>query len=331
MPLPPGALTRLILLGLLVPGIAAAEPHPDDGHADLIEAFRAAVDEAEGRPAEEMIHLASLRRPLAHEVELLSGERSAESAKQLDAARQRLARMTEAIRERLDWPVPEPTTIPHTSDAPRIDGALDEAAWGEARRLACDVQLDHRKPVDAPRTAVRMMWDERFIYVGFDCADAQLLAPALERDAAVYNHDAVEVFLMPDRRTASYWEVVVGAGGAIFDALHTKYPDRFGSLSRPTLNMRGLAVAVRVDGTLNDASDTDERFTVEMAIPFAELPEYSRSKPEVGDGLYFMLARIDRNDPARRRYRAYACAPMLTWMHNVNNYGKLTLVEALDD
>ena len=36
-------------------------------------------------------------------------------------------------------------------------------------------------------------------------------------------------------------------------------------------DLRGLKTAVHVDGTLNDPSDTDKGWTVEMAIPIASL------------------------------------------------------------
>jgi hypothetical protein len=45
-------------------------------------------------------------------------------------------------------------------------------------------------------------------------------------------------------------------------------------------DIRGLKTAVHVEGTLNDPTDKDKAWTVEMAVPFAVLRECVPGKPE---------------------------------------------------
>jgi hypothetical protein len=78
------------------------------------------------------------------------------------------------------------------------------------------------------------------------------------------------VFINPNNSTHQYYEFEVNALNTIFDLfLNNPYRD-FG---KPMISWdaEGLRTAVKVQGTLNDPSDTDKGWTVEMAIPFKAL------------------------------------------------------------
>ena len=50
--------------------------------------------------------------------------------------------------------------------------------------------------VDREPTEVRLLWDERFLYIAFSCTDRDIVAdPGLKRDGDVYEADACEFFL----------------------------------------------------------------------------------------------------------------------------------------
>jgi hypothetical protein len=139
------------------------------------------------------------------------------------------------------------TRAPVTSD-----GKLDEAAWKAAPPAGPLVDALTGRPASPP-TEVRMLWDERALYLGVRCED-----PDVGAAAAPWNGDAVEV-LIADRGSRGpqlRWQV--GPGGVIKD------------LSEPAA-ARPPIVAAQVQGTIDDHRDRDRGWTVEMAIPLAAL------------------------------------------------------------
>ena len=149
------------------------------------------------------------------------------------------------------------------------------------------------------------------------------MAPDLQRDEAVYKDDCVEMFILPEFRTGTYWEIVVGPGGSVFDAIHCKKPAGWGMLARVYEDLKGMRIGCRIEGTLNRPGDEDTGYTVEIAVPADELPEYSRTRLAAGHRLHFMLVRLDRNG---EEFKTYAYQPLLSWGHNIWNHAVMELV-----
>jgi hypothetical protein len=103
-----------------------------------------------------------------------------------------------------------------------VDGVLSEPSWAAAEPYDGFVQLfpeEGRPPTE--RTEVRVLYDDRALYVGIRCADsdaASLVRPLGRRDKAPFS-DSVAVILDSnrDRRTAFYFEL--NAAGVQSDAL----------------------------------------------------------------------------------------------------------------
>ncbi len=103
-----------------------------------------------------------------------------------------------------------------------VDGRLDEESWAAAEPYDGFQQLipeEGRPPSE--RTEVRVLYDDRAVYVGVRCADsraADLARPLGRRDNAPYS-DSVAVLLDSNRGglTASYFEL--NAAGVQSDAL----------------------------------------------------------------------------------------------------------------
>src|SRR5207247_5886907 len=78
-----------------------------------------------------------------------------------------------------------------------IDGKLDDKAW-EAASPAVSLQFLWENQTGAKqKTSVRLLWDDQYLYVGYDCEDADITAQFLERDDPTYRDDAVEIFINP--------------------------------------------------------------------------------------------------------------------------------------
>ncbi len=83
-------------------------------------------------------------------------------------------------------------------------------------------------------------------------------------------------------------EFEVNALGTEWDLMLTR-PYRDGGAPLNAWNMNGMRSAVKLYGTLNDPSDTDDKWTFEMAIPLSTLLEVRYGKREIEDGEQWRL------------------------------------------
>ena len=73
-----------------------------------------------------------------------------------------------------------------------VDGKLDDPAWKTAGTI--EFQFPWREQTGAKqKTIARVLWDDQYLYVGYDCEDADIVAHYLERDDPTYKDDAVEI------------------------------------------------------------------------------------------------------------------------------------------
>jgi hypothetical protein len=156
-------------------------------------------------------------------------------------------------------------------EAPRIDGRLDEAAWDDVAWTEPFLDIEgERRPAPRFETRVRMMWDETRLYIGAVLEEPHLQASLEKRDTVLYLDNDFEVFIDPDGDTHDYFELEVNALGTEWD-LRLGKPYRDGGRADHAWDIAGLRTAVSLDGTLNDPSDRDRGWSVEIAIPFAAL------------------------------------------------------------
>ncbi len=221
-----------------------------------------------------------------------------------------------------------------------IDGKADEADWEKAEWTAdfADIEGD-KKPKPLFRTRLKMLWDNTNLYLLAELEDEHIWAYYDTHDQIVYHENDIEVFIDPDGSTHDYYEYEVNARNTLFDLFMPK-PYRNGGQAMIPWNSEGFKSAVSIDGTLNDPSDTDRKWTVEMKIPFADLrsgeltqiPDnkqiwkinFSRVewRTEVVDGKYQKM-----KDPASNRdypeYNWVWSPPGLINMHYPERWGNL--------
>ena len=176
-----------------------------------------------------------------------------------------------------------------------IDGSLDEAAWTAAPSTATfvDIQGD---PLPEPRlaTSAKMLWDAEYLYIGVVMVEPHLWATLTERDSVIFYDNDFEVFLDPDDDTHNYYELEINALGTEWDLLLQK-PYRDGGPALNEFDTPGLLSAVRLVGTLNDPSDLDEGWSMEIAIPWNALRAIAgRTVPPVdGDVWWANFSRVE--------------------------------------
>lgn len=200
-----------------------------------------------------------------------------------------------------DFPVPAIPCAPRQyvclrAPAPLVvDGALDEAAWRDASWT--DPFVDIEGPArPAPRfiTRAKLLWDDDNLYVGADIEEPDLWGTLTERDAVIFHDNDFELFIDPDGDTHEYYELEINVLGTVWDLLLIR-PYRDGGPAVNAWDIAGLRAAVRLDGTLNDPSDRDHGWTVELALPWAVLREcaHREAPPRDGDRWRLNFSRVE--------------------------------------
>lgn len=156
----------------------------------------------------------------------------------------------------------------HVKQAPVIDGDVEDAVWQQVKwtRDFQDIE-GHLKPQPPLQTNVKMLWDDSCLYVAARIRDPHVWATLSHHDDIVYKDNDFELFIDPTNSTHKYFEIEVNALNTIFDLFLTR-PYRNDGAAVTGWDTHGLRSAVKVEGTLNNPSDTDKGWTVEMAVPF---------------------------------------------------------------
>ncbi len=189
----------------------------------------------------------------------------------------------------LAFPIPSLTSplaqaaCPRAAVVPIIDGRLDDAAWSFDLRLDADIEGD-RRPRPRFGTHVATAWDDSFLYVAARLVEPHVWATYDRRDAVIYHENDFEVFIDPDGDNHLYYELEINALGTVWDLLLVR-PYRDGGPAIDAWDIAGLRSAVQVEGTLNEPSDRDTGWTVELAFPWRELGQAAGRPvpPEPGD------------------------------------------------
>jgi hypothetical protein len=161
--------------------------------------------------------------------------------------------------------------VPFASVAPTLDGRLDDGAWASAEWSADfrDIQ-GPTLPDPRFRTRMKMLWDDTYLYIAAEMEEPELWATYDVRDMIVFHEHDFEIFIDPDGDSREYYELEVNILGTIFDLyLHTAYRD--GGPADHDWDSVGLKTAIALDGTPNQPGDVDRGWTLEWAIPFADL------------------------------------------------------------
>ena len=151
-----------------------------------------------------------------------------------------------------------------------VDGKPDEAAWSKA--ATTELHFPWEQAGAKQKTIVRLLWDNDYLYAAYDCDDADVVAHFDQRDDPTYRDDAVELFLNPNPKQTYYYGLEMNAKGTLYDYFYA-WPQ----LLLARLNFTGVHLATHVRGTLNSTSDTDKGWTLEVAIPWKNFEELTKT------------------------------------------------------
>jgi hypothetical protein len=205
----------------------------------------------------------------------------------------------------------------HRAAAPlAIDGRLDDAAWRAAPWTADFVDIEGDKGPRPPlQTRAKMLWDDEFFYVGAELREPHLWATLRQHDSVIFHDNDFEVFIDPDGDNHEYYELEINALGTTWDLLLPR-PYKAGGQAIDEWEIRGIRSAVTLDGTLNDPSDTDVGWSVELAFPWKALaPRPERRAPREGEQWRVNFSRVQwRLDTNGGAYRKLPGAKESNWV-----------------
>jgi hypothetical protein len=204
-----------------------------------------------------------------------------------------------------------------TTVAPKIDGQLEQEVWSQAPVSGRFVDLisGDKSYLD---TRVQLLWDETHLYAAYTIEEPKVRAQLTQHNDAIYTENDVELFIAGDN---AYYEFEINARNTIYEVFfiwesayqtsgfaaqpefarknlqpfngvgYTTHP-RGMRLGHFNWRFPGIRTAVHVNGTLNDDSDTDRGWTVEIALPWSGIralfPEGKRTIPPKNGDLWAM-------------------------------------------
>jgi len=177
-----------------------------------------------------------------------------------------------------------------------IDGKLDEPAWNKAEWTDYFVDIEGpSKPAPRFNTRAKMLWDDNYLYVAAEIQEPDIWAYVKDRDSVIFRDNDFEVFIDPDGDTHEYAEFEMNALNTVWDLLLIKPYRDTKNAAINNWDYHGLKTAVSIDGTLNNPSDKDKKWTVEIAFPWSSFKEIAEvnTPPKNNDQWRINFSRVE--------------------------------------
>jgi hypothetical protein len=212
----------------------------------------------------------------------------------------------------------------------RIDGKLDEPAWLAAADTShfVNVRTGAPHPESPVQGSAKLLWDDKWLYVGFDVKDRDLSGgfDKTQKDPQLWTKDCVELMIDPDGDgdNQDYYEIQINPQNLVFDS-------RFDSYNQPRDEKNAkfghqewsseLTSAVQLEGTLDNPKDKDVGYVVEARIPWASFDKAKEAPPKPGATWRMNLYAMHDNG-------GVAWSPILEQgnFHKAPRFGRVTWV-----
>ena len=188
----------------------------------------------------------------------------------------------------------EPYRVVYATEAPKIDGKLDDAVWKEAILIKPFYQYS-KTGVKVDFVKTWMAWDKKYLYFATTVTDKDIYVTEVKRDAILCRADVAELFLKLPVKTRyetelyefefNVWETIwdihyIGYGGGG----HKRFSDHY----NPNIICRATH-----KGTINNWNDEDEGYTIEVAIPLSAFEHAAPDGVKAGDKWRFNASGYD--------------------------------------
>lgn len=183
----------------------------------------------------------------------------------------------------LELPIPKKYEIFKTQNPILIDGKALEKNWESANWTDFFIDIEGEKnTLPYYDTRVKMLWDDEFIYFYAELEEEHIWGDITERDAVIFHNNDFEIFIKPNQNQPYYAEWEVNALGTLWELFLARPYRRNG----PVLNqwdVNGTQIGIDIQGTLNNPTDIDSSWSIEMAIPIQAIKDIDRGS-EIVEG-----------------------------------------------
>ena len=205
-------------------------------------------------------------------------------------------------------------TVYRSNEKILADGRISGAAWDAAPWSDRFVDLITGAPAIFD-TRVKCLWDDENLYIAFRAEEPFVTGELTERDAIIFQENDLEIFL-GDGDT--YYELEVNALNTVYEVFyiwrdafvkngwhkrpefdllateartfggnHDRDTDYFWTGNHPRgdkfafihWDYPGLKTAFNVEGTINDNTDIDKAWTLEIVLPGKGMADLSNGRP----------------------------------------------------
>lgn len=219
-----------------------------------------------------------------------------------------------------DPPVTREAICRKVTEAPTIDGELEDPAWKAAEADA----IRHfpsfwKKAATGDGTRAQLVWDDQALYFAATMTDQEMRSFGDKRNDMLWNGDVFELFFKPSPDSPRYYEFQVNPKSVI---LELPIPSRgFDFDKLAALPPSGFVAVAKVDGTL-DAAGEDRGWRVEGKIPWSRF-EPTGGRPYVGDAWRFALCRYDYGPEGTEPVLMSSAPLQEPSFHRYEDYGRL--------
>lgn len=194
--------------------------------------------------------------------------------------------------------IPQTYNCRQTTGEIKIDGILDEPDWQKADSLSffslTRTKLQNHFPAESP-TIGKLLWDKDYLYIGIEARDKDIWSTIKKHDGNLWEEDVLEAFFKPDKNEPSYYEFEFSPKNVTLDLFWLHKGVSIGaarSYKHALLFESNLKSAVKIYGSLDSWKDKDDKWVLEVAIPFSAFKEVT-FVPKSGDEWSFALCRYD--------------------------------------
>ena len=175
-------------------------------------------------------------------------------------------------------------TVKRVSTEISLSHEIPGTAWSDADELSIDI-YPWFKSGRKEATTVRMLYDERAVYVQFLCDDKHIYADHTEVNSSVCRDSCVEFFAQPipqvDQR---YFNLEINCCGNFFLGWGKNVQEISSHFVDPELSSKYLKIAASVAGPTKQESPEDNGWSVVVEIPFELLSWLSGRKIQPTSG-----------------------------------------------
>lgn len=212
-----------------------------------------------------------------------------------------------------------------------IDGKMNEPVWQKAEARSFDSFYRVEKSTDKQKSIFKMVWDEKNLYLFYQFEDRYLTARETNRDGEPYNDDCAEIFIIPapdslDSHIGFELNIFKASNDFVFFNKYYQNKDYVFKAFNPEHEAE-----ITYNGTLNDNSDIDQGWTLELKIPMTTFRNL-RTDMVPGKGVKWAIqaVRQDRNDAEGVRRSTSTLFPIYEASKGVHQANRFGLIEFLE-